>query len=272
MAGNATLEELALEPAAAPDLTKILLSGDDVPEVLRGRSAADLLAWAKSRDEALRISEQARDDARRMTDIATRAAPVAAPPVPIAATPKDLTEEELKELVSTNPAEAIRLAMEQTRRKTTEDFNARLGPLVSSAASSVEAQARVKYSADFAVLEPEIKEFIERIPVANRAAALGSMEAWDALISYQRGQHIDKVVDARLEAAITKRLGNARNGQQAAAPTNLSGGTQASVPTSDGGVVWDAYTIDILDKTFGGDTPENRLEYTKWKNKGRILT
>lgn len=219
-------------------------------------------------DSALRKSEE---DRMRLVarEEATRVAPAPAPvvAVPVQEGPKDLTAEELEALVREDPTEALKQAMEQTRRRTTRDLEARLAPLANAGYQSAESQAKVKYADDFALLGPEIDTFIKTMPEAQRLAALGNSEGWDTMLSFIRGKHMDKVITHRIDKQLKERLDSARTDQSSSAPPNISAPTVTSPPVV-GNLVFDATTIEIMKTMLGTeDTPAARAEWTKWSNK-----
>jgi hypothetical protein len=218
-------------------------------------------------EASLRLSEDARTKA--IAEAAARAAVPAPAPAPVAPAPeepKDLTAEELEQLVREDPTKALTLAMEQTRRRTTRDLEARINPLVNANVTTAEAMARQKYASDFEILGPEIEAFMKTIPEAQRRVALADSQGWDTMLSYVRGQNMDKVVSARVDKAINERLGTARAGQAAVTPPNLSSSVATPAPVV-GGVVFDATTIEIMKNVLNcEDTPAARAEWTKWAN------
>ena len=219
-------------------------------------------------ETALRVSEDARVRAVA-TEAARAAAPTPAPaPAPVVDEgPKDLTAEELDAMVREDPTKALQMAMEQTRRRTTKDLEARLNPLVSANVTNAEQMARAKYADDFKILGPEIEAFMKTIPEAQKRVALGDPAGWETMLNYVRGQNMDKIVSARVDKAVSDRLGAARSDQAAAAPPSLTAGGTATPDVSASGLVWDATTIEIMKNVLNTeDTPKARAEWTKWYN------
>ncbi len=251
------------------DLTKQMVDGASVPEELRGKSTQDLLDMNKRLADSLRASEDAR--VRAIAEQAARAAvpaPVAAPAPVAPEGPKDLTAEELEALVREDPTKALTLAMEQTRRRTTRDLEARINPLINAGFSTAEQMARAKHASDFELLGPEIDAFMKTIPEDQKRVALGNAEGWETMLNYIRGQNVDKIVSARVDKAITDRLGAARSDQAASAPKSIATATVPDAPVmAANGVVWDATTIEIMKNVLNcEDTPKARAEWTKWSN------
>lgn len=219
-------------------------------------------------ENAVRLSEDAR--IRAVAESAAKA--VAPPPAPVAAPvpegPKDLSAEELEAMVQENPTKALQMAMEQTRRVTTRDLEARIGPLVNAGYSTAETMARTKHAADFAILGPEIDAFLATIPEVQKRAALGNSEGWDTMLNYVRGQHVDKLVGARVKTEIAAQLAAARGEQVSSAPSNIASPGAVAPPVAvNGGVVFDATTVEIMKQVLNcEDTPKARAEWVKWSN------
>lgn len=258
MATSMTIDEMgeldkADEAAKAAELT---------PEQKEAAEKIQRLETALRVSEDARVREIAKEAARQAVPAP---APVQAPPVDDG--PKDLTAEELDALVREDPTKALTLAMEQTRRRTTRDLEARLNPLVNANVTNAEQMARQKYASDFEVLGPEIEAFMKTIPDAQRRVALADPAGWETMLNYVRGQNMDKIVNARVDKAINDRLGAARGDQAATAPPNIAAGGVATPAIVASGLVWDATTIEIMKNVLNcEDTPAARAEWTKWYN------
>jgi Skp family chaperone for outer membrane proteins len=171
---------------AAPDLTKITLTGDDLPEPIKGKSVADMVAYTRGLQEALRTSETARQQSENVAKLATsRVGELASQPAPAPAPAPELSDDDLNKMYEENPIQAIRMMNQQAIRKAAAMFETRLEPLFNGTASSAEAQAKQKYTTEFGLFGDEIKELVERIP---NKAAMSSSQGWDDLISYVRGR------------------------------------------------------------------------------------
>ena len=219
-------------------------------------------------EASLRLSEEAR--IRAIAEGAARgAAPAPAPEAPKVEGPKDLTAEELQTLMQEDPAKALMLGMEQTRRKVTQEVEARMAPMVNSGYDAQAAMAKQKFAADFEVIGPEIDAFIKTMPLDARNAALGNQEGWTTMINYLRGQNIDKIVTAKIGKEIDTRMAAARGDQASSAPVPIDSGVKSPPPPSSvGGVVFDSTTIEIMKTVLNtDDTPKARAEWVKWSNK-----
>jgi hypothetical protein len=273
---STTVEPQAPQPAA-PGRAEFNLTEFDAAEKaakVAAPSAASIESTAQLEklQQALRTSEEARMRAIAEAEAAkaVRAAAPAAPAPAVPTGPKDLTFEELAEIQREDPTKALTLAMEQTRRRTTEDLNARLGPMASATYASAEMTARAKYAEDFEAFGDKITEFIDKqIPVAERAKALSDPTSWGTLIDYLRGQNIDRVIDYRGKkaGAVTR-----ERERQAAPPSLASGATAPAFASADSGMVFDSTTIEIMENILGvDDSPAARAEWVKWHRAGRTM-
>jgi hypothetical protein len=256
---GAQLEEL--EKANRTKLEDVKVDGDDVPENLRGKTARDLLNYAKSVEQALKTSESARQEALILAQTASAAAgkpPVAAPPEP--KPEPELTREQLRELYETDPLAAIEAMQRQALVKAESHLQARLEPLISGAGQSAEQIARTKFPEEFEVLSDEIKQMVESLPDKRMLSQPGN---WEQLVTYVRGQHMDKMFNHRMAKATTTAAEDARREQIASAgfhgqPDQRAGSTVATSPTGKK-VVWDDYTAEIA-RTLG----MSKEDYIAW--------
>src|SRR5690349_6698068 len=104
-----TLEEMEAQlatPPAAPLAADIKLDASDLPDFAKGKTAADLANALERAQMALKVSEEARlslvDSAR-----AREAAPPPVASVVVPTGPKELTREELKELMHEDPMQVM---------------------------------------------------------------------------------------------------------------------------------------------------------------------
>ncbi|HEY6022406.1 MAG TPA: hypothetical protein VIY48_21865 [Candidatus Paceibacterota bacterium] len=256
---GAQLEEL--EKANRTKLEDVKVDGDDVPENLRGKTARDLLNYAKSVEQALKTSESARQEALILAQTASAAAgkpPVVAPPEP--KPEPELTREQLRELYETDPLAAIEAMQRQALVKAESHLQARLEPLISGAGQSAEQIARTKFPEEFEVLSDEIKQMVESLPDKRMLSQPGN---WEQLVTYVRGQHMDKMFNHRMAKATTTAAEDARREQIASAgfhgqPDQRAGSTVATSPTGKK-VVWDDYTAEIA-RTLG----MSKEDYIAW--------
>lgn len=243
------------EPPAPPELDKIMIDGEAVPEDLRGKTVAEIVARTKALSDSLRLSEQARKQAELTAETALRHP--AAPPPPPPPAPKELTEEELAELHQSDPIKAIRVMQDQAIRIAEQNLEHRLRPLFSGTASSVESAARVKYADEFQLFGDQISQVVAQV---TDKSAFSRPEAWDDLISLVRGRpgNLERIIEHRNGAAAAQQQAEAA--RRAQADGIGFSGTEARmsrVPTSAAAL--DPTQREIADKL--GLTPE---EYVKW--------
>lgn len=257
-----TLEEMeAAGGAPAPqDLTKVVLSGEGLPDELKGKTVADVLAQVGKMKDALLISENARKQADQLAQIAAAAAgrPAAAAPEVTVPEP-ELTDEQLAELHQTDPLKAMRYVSDRAVRVAAKMFEDRLEPLFSGGSESAEQLARAKYKTEFELLGSEIKAMVDSLP---NKAVMAKPKAWDDLISYVRGQNITKMIDHAVTQR-TRTLETARadeaNGTGAVVTTRVA---PAAQPGGAGKL--DATELEVC--RVMDLSPE---EYIKWKGASR---
>ena len=196
--------------ASGPDLaTK--LEGDAVPEDMRGKSLAEVLAQTGKYKEALKISEDARAElggrvgqleAHQAASEAVRAQiPTQFPserPEP------ELTEEELQKLHEDEPLKAIQYVNARAEKRLAANIDARLSPLLEGNVSSAEARAKEKHKVVFELLGDKVQAFVDKLHDKN---VMSSDKAWDDLIAYVSGQpeNQDKLFKAQMDKALDER-------------------------------------------------------------------
>lgn len=256
-----TMDELeTLSASGAGDLTKITLNGDSVPEEFRGKSAADVLAHLKSVQDILKQSETARQEALRNAE-ALRAridtTPVAQPMAPVKEEVKELTTEELAEMMKEDPVKATFIMQQQSERRILRNLEQRIAPLAHSSADTAEADARRRYSEEFEVLGAEIAQVMqERVPDRS---ILSSPKVWDDMISYVRGQHFDKLHQHRVAQTQKKLETDAHTAAIAAA-----GGGASLTPSSRRETITPSKELDAIAKEVCRVQGITEDEYRKW--------
>jgi len=255
-ATSVELEEFGTETTVAPPpkLEEMMLDGDDVPEELRGKTAADAIARTKALSEALKLSEDARKQSDLMAQTALRTQPT--PPAPPAEEP-EMSEEELTQLHEDNPLAAIRVMNAQAIRRAEKNLETRLRPLFSGTSKSVEEQARAKYADEFALFGDQITEIARQVP--NAEAVLANPSAWDDIVSLVRGRpgNFDRLVERK---SAPKTEETRRAAQNVQSETVGFSGTEARVGSRPMTVAnLDPIQREIADKL--DMTPE---EYVKW--------
>ncbi len=249
---------VATETQNQPDLSQVKLDGDNVPEHLRGKTAADVLAQLTSMGEALKLSEQARKQAETNAQLALQARAPEPPPVE---EPQELTEEALKELYDNDPLKAIALMNDQAIRRAEKNLSARLDPLFSGTAAQVEAAARSKYQDEFALFGDQITQMASQIP--NAKAVLGNPAAWDDLVSLVRGRpgNLERLIEKKTAGAATQQRQTAQQQQVETMGFSDNGGTR---PRSGSGMT----SLDSIQAEIADKLGMSHADYIKWSKVG----
>lgn len=257
-----SLDEMQDMTPQKTNLGDMKLDGDDVPEHLRGKSAADLIKLAESAQEAVKLSENARLQAEARAAAAGVQQPATLPePKP----EPELTEEELAELHQQDPLKAIRYIQTQAQRAAERNFEARLGSVVAGTASQVENAARAKYKDEFELFGDQITSVAKTIP--NAQQVLMNPSAWDDLISLIRGRsgNIERLIERKSAqpAAPSRRAAADMEAQSMGfSDTGQTGRRPASNPSQ-----LDSIQLEIAEKL--NMTP---AEYVHWSNVGTKLS
>jgi hypothetical protein len=213
--------------------------------------SAELQAQLDAAKEALRVSEAAR---RAIRDSASTPPPPTPPEQP-----KRLTREELTDLMQNDPAAALEYVHQQSVEEVTRQFEARVGPIAASAATTVEKDARSRYPTEFELFGEDIQKELANIPDKS---LMTNPQVWDQLVSYVRGKsgNLEKLV----EHEIAKRSGSARNDQHASAGFSVSSSARV-IPESNGG---GNYGLDAIEREIADKLGQSYAEYAKWKQMG----
>ncbi len=199
-----------------PDPNSFKLEGDKVPDQFRGKTAAEIVQMASGLQDALKISEQARlQGGNNSPAPVTPAAPAA--PVYNRAAIQEMVE-------SGDVIGAMEQMMGYAHAVVTRDMEQRIAPLTGTVSSAAESQARSKYAEEFELFEPEI-----RAAVAQAGTNMAQPQAWDMVMSYIRGQNIDKIIahrtaKAQRTAESANLMPSLNDGSRRAAPAGRQGG------------------------------------------------
>jgi hypothetical protein len=182
---SVSIEEMEAPKAPeALDLTKIKLEGDAIPELLRGKTLADVLTVVDGLSTSLKTSETARLQAEQLARLSSERVTV---PVPKEPEPEpELTDEQLQELHEKDSLAAIRYMQDRAVRRVSQNVETRLGSLFTTTAAQVEQQMRVKYAAEFELFGGDITKVLAAVP--NKAQVLSNPAAWEDVISMVRGR------------------------------------------------------------------------------------
>jgi hypothetical protein len=217
--------EAARNAPEAPDLSKITLDGDDVPETVRGKSVSDLVARLDGALKALQISEQARlalaNSQEALTAARSGSAP-AAPPPPVP--DPELNEEQLQALYDESPRKYQDYMAEKTEKRVLSVIQRTIAPLAGNSADMTLRDARVRYADEFAAFGPEIQSFISAMPDKSVLAAPGQV---DELMDWMRGKHWKKFQD-HLANKTNGALDDARDSMRRETPPDFARTPQAN--------------------------------------------
>ena len=267
-AAAATFDQIeeGLKAPEQVDLTKVDLGeGEDLPDELKGKTAAELLQHTIALSNAVKTSEAARkDQAAQMTEMTARlaahqVAPAAVVPQEVPEE-KELTLDEYEKLYEDSPLKAMVAMTSAAEKRLAKNLDARMVPLTMGSADTAEANARQTYKVEFELFKPDIDAIISRLP---SKASLSSAKAWDDLISYVRGQpgNMEKLFERRDASTRAEAEKKAQEAEAAAAGVSLSGGERppAAVPAGQ---------LDPTEKEIAKGLGMSDADYLKWKKVG----
>lgn len=249
------VEQMGIE-TQKPDLTKVTIEGDEVPEIFRGKSVAEAIKLASSFAESLKISEQARLQAEASTRSLMQSQPQSQAP-PISEEPKELTQTELQELYDTNPLAAIETMQQQAIHRAERNLEQRLGPMISGNAATVESNARMKYVDEFELFGEEITRIASGIP--NGRSVLANPAAWDDIISLVRGRPTN--FERLMERKVAKQQPNPR--VQAQREQQETVGFTEAVPTRRP-IPKSVAQLDATQREIAQNLNMSEADYVKW--------
>ena len=242
--------------ALAPKLDDSKLDGEEVPEAFRGKTVREVLAHTKALEDTLRMSETARQQALTMAQLAAQRG--AEPPKPAEPPPEPMiTAEQVAEAFGEDAAKGVALMTkmnEQAIARAASSFAQRIDPLLSGTVGAVENQARAKYPDEFSLYADEIKEVLNRLPNKN---AMSSMDSWDDMIAFVRGNNPEKLFAHRMSQESGRKAAEAQEAQRNNAGFSMSSAQRTPAPT--GGVVMDDTTKEVC-KVLG----ISEADYAKW--------
>jgi hypothetical protein len=235
-------------------LDEVRLEGDDIPEHLRGKSAADAIKMTQQLTESLRLSESARIQAEAASKLMNQAPP---PPPPPAPPEPEVTDEQLAELFQTDAVKAIRLVEDRTARKLNANLENRIKPLFSGGSSSQEQAARSRYAEEFQLFGDEITNMARSLP--NGDVVLSNPAAWDDMISFIRGKpkNLERYIEHKNRKNSDVAAENARREQQSGVGFSASGGPTRPIPT-------DSSQLDSTQLEIARTMNMTPAEYIKW--------
>ena len=244
--------------ALGPKLDETKLEGDDVPEAFRGKTVRDILNQTKALEETLRLSEQGRQQALTMAQLAAQATGERREP-PKAPEPEPLiTAEEVAAAFQEDPGKGVALMTkmnEQAINRAASSFAARIDPLLSGTVSTIEAEARRKYPDEFELYKDEISDIMKNM---QDKRVMSSSASWDDMIAYVRGKNPDKLFAHRIAKEQAGRAAAAQESERNNAGFSMSSAQRTPAP-SVGSVVMDETTREVC-KVMG----ISEADYAKW--------
>jgi hypothetical protein len=241
-----------------PDLTKVTLEGDDVPEALRGKTAAEALARVKLLEETLKTSEIARQQALATASLAAERREPAPAPKPEPAPEPQITAADVAAAFNEDPEKGIQLMakmQEQGIKRATEQFTQRMEPMLAGSVSTAEADARRRYADEFEIYADEIKATLAQIP--NRQV-MSSPASWDDLIAYVRGKDPMKLFTRMQEKERATQQQQAQQEQRNLTGYSSTGGQRPAAPAATGVVIDE--TVKEVCRNLG----ISEADYIKW--------
>lgn len=257
--GAVTLDEMELESEAGkepvvekPNFQDMKLDGDDVPELLRGKSVADALRTVDTMAQSLRMSETERQALRARID---------STPVPQAVEEEPVWDrEKLREMYEQDPIAAMEAMGNHLSDNLNRHFETRLQPLANGTVIAAEQAAKQRYETEFSMFGDQIEQFKKGLPDRS---VLASSQGWDDMISYIRGrpENFDRMIVARSgpqkQAARQEQV---QNTGFSAAPAG------SAIPVAGGDL--DVTTQKIAQSFIDQGIFKDMNEYKRWQAAG----
>lgn len=245
-------EQETTNAAAAAANPPAPAADSSVPDRFRGKSLSEIVAHAEATERALRISEEARVSRP-------------AQPTPVEPAEKELTREELQELIQTEPLAAMEYITARERRNAEANIERRLSGLQHGTISQAENQARQAYALEFELFGDQITEFVNRMPDKT---AFTSVNGWKDVVSYVRGLdgNLDKYIERKTSGqSEEQQRTTAREDQVRKSGPTFTTRTAAPAPRGNGASVqMDEVTRKIAQEFVDAGTFKSVDEYVKW--------
>ena len=239
-----------------PDLSTITLDGDDVPDFIRGKSAAEAIRALQATQNALRISEEERQRERESYR------PQQQQQQYQQHAPAGYNREEMAQLLETDPIAAYERMAQHVAGAVEQSLANRTQPLAAGIAAQAEQRARQQHPEVFELFGDQINRVVASLP---DKAALASPDAWKDIVSYVSGQpeNLDKLIERRLQKQRESEAPAAR--QQEREASGYSGRSQPSGIRSDSrDTELDPATTKIAQQFIDAGLFKNIAEYKKW--------
>jgi len=234
---------------------EVKLEGDGIPAELQGKTLAEALSLTQKLSESLKLSEEARQQAMMMAQVAakTPSAPAKAEPPP----EPEVTDEQLAEMMQENPVAAVKLMQERAIKQAVAHYDQRLEPLFRGNVSSALEAAKAKYADEFELFGEEIQQTIDNLPDPS---AMANPRAYTDLVAYVRGKdgNFDKLVAHRISKTQKVDAEAARAAQAAGAGFNVKPGVSLPSSVSGGG------QLDDTQKEIARNLNMSEEDYLKW--------
>lgn len=241
-----------------PDLSKVTLEGDDVPEALRGKTAAEALARVRLLEDTLRTSEVARQQALQMAQLASDNRQPAPAPVKEEPPEVQITAQMVSEAFSEDPEKGIQMMahmQEQGIKRATEQFSQRMEPMLTGSLSAAESDAKRRYADEFAIYGEEIKATLAQVP---NKQVMSSPSSWDDLIAYVRGKDPMKLFKHMQEKERSTQQEEAQREQRNLTGYQSAGGQRPPAPAATGVIIDE--TVKEVCRNLG----ISEADYVKW--------
>lgn len=254
-------EQMAAEAAVNANKPPVL-EGAAIPEQFRGKSVNDLLEEIRKREEALRISEEARQ--RTLEEAVRRPAPPAVPPPPAPEEPKLPTKEELAAMYAEDPIAALEIYGQFVEQRITKNLSGRMAPLADAGVVAAEQVARAKYAEEFELFGSEIDKAKGMIPDKS---FLANPQNWDQLIAYVRGTpgNFERLIEARNKKNADLAAAAARNAQ--AATSGFQSTARVTPPVRTEGDP-SYHGLDETERKVAETLGQSYADFAKWKRRG----
>jgi hypothetical protein len=233
---------------------------EGLPDELKGKKPEEVVELYKTVADGFKKSEQARTQLQERLQQAAAPAPMPAvqpiviqPPEPAAAEP---TDEQLRELFSTDPVAATKAMTERESKRISRLYEDRLQPLtasIMSLAATQEMMARDRHKVVFERYGARLEELKKDLP----PQALANPSTWDQLVNLVKGEKFQELEElSHQERVKASQIQQKETGGVSMGPT--PSGQPRSGPTK-----LDSLQMEVATKM--GMTAE---EYVKWANLG----
>jgi hypothetical protein len=257
--GSVTLDEMESSQTTPTPLnpSEFKLDSEAIPEGLRGKTLAEVIAQNEAMSNSLRLSESARI---ALEQSAARPPEPVRQPEPEPVQPQ-ITREQLQEIYEKDPLEAIALINNLAIQNAARQYDTRMSQLTLGSVDSMENWARQNFDTEFKTLGPEIKSFVDSLPDKSIFA---SKKGWEDAVAYVRGLpgNFEKVMEAKQGGIRTSQ--EARNEQIADAGFAPVSSQRSRMQLPAGEL--DPTSKKIADEFIRSGVVKDYAEYIKWRD------